>query len=31
LKMNNMLNSGVSVTPKHFFGVNAEIKNNLYL
>jgi len=29
--MSLALNSGVSITPRHFFGVNHEIKNSLFL
>ena len=25
------MNSGVTITPRHFFGVNHEIKNSLFL
>jgi hypothetical protein len=25
------MNSGVAITPHHFFGVNSEIKNSLFL
>lgn len=29
--MSLSMNSGVSITPRHFFGVNHEIKNSLFL
>ena len=29
--MSMALNSGVTITPRHFFGVNHEIKNSIFL